>query len=104
MGVFEPDRALSGQREWLAIAQLERPELEVKIDDTDIQRLADLVMDNPVIAQVPPDTRASVGHDIALVHGMKAGLTDKGAKELAALVKRRIEWTDFASRNERSQT
>ena len=68
------------------------------MDEADIQRLADQVMDIPELAQTPPETRASLGHDLALIRGMEAGLTDKGSNELARLVKRRIQWTIFANR------
>ncbi len=69
------------------------------MDDTDIQRLADLILADPLLAEAEAEDRAKIGYDLGLYHGMKAGLTDTGSKEVAALVKRRIEWTLFANRN-----
>ena len=60
-------------------------------DETNLERLADRIMDEPVLAEVGPDTRASIGREIALAYGQQIGLTDEGAKELATLVESRIE-------------
>ena len=74
------------------------------MDETDIQRFADLVLVDETIAHIPPEDRARLGYDIALAIGTKAGLSDAGTKELAALVKRRIEWSLFARRKTMSDS
>ena len=69
------------------------------MDETDIQRLADQVMREPMITQVAPNARASVGYRVALAYGRKAGLTENGAKELATVVKKRIDGTSVIRRD-----
>ena len=73
---------------------------EYPVDETDIQRLADLVLGDEEIGPVPPEDRARLGYDMALAQGTHAGLSDVGAQELAVRVKRRIEWALFARRND----
>ena len=68
------------------------------MDDTDIQRMADTILKFPEIVQAEDEVRARIAYDLGLYHGMKAGLTDAGSKEVAALVKRRVEWAIFANR------
>ena len=48
-------------------------------------------MDEPALAQLSLETQGSVGYEVALAYGIKVGLTDKAAKDLAELVKGRIE-------------
>ena len=70
------------------------------MDETaDIQELADQVMREGVIAQALPVLRASVGYEVAVAYGKKIGLTDETAKELATVVKKRIEGTVVVTRD-----
>ena len=89
-------RPLGCRRETRA---LESPEGGAMADEPDLDRLADRVMDEPVIAEGPPDTRANVGYETALAYGKKVGLTDEAAKDspLWSSVGSR---TNLASRNE----
>ena len=63
------------------------------------RNVEDLLAQRETIAHTPPEDRARLEYDIALAIGTRAGLSDVGTKELAALVKRRIEWSLFARRN-----
>ena len=74
------------------------------VDETDIQQLADLVLGDEELGHVSPEDRATRGYDVALAKGTQAGLSDVGARELAARVKRRVEWILFASRNDTHQS
>ena len=72
------------------------------MDDTDIQQIADRIINLDEIAHAPREKRAEFGHDFAVYKGIEAGLTDAGAKDLGRLVRRKIEFTVWADeRNNR---
>ena len=71
------------------------------MDESDIQRFAETIINDEEIAHAPREMRARFGHDFAVAKGLQAGLTDAGAKDLGRLVKRRIEFSLWAEERRR---
>ncbi len=69
------------------------------MDDTDIQRLADIILASTELAKAPNEARAEFGYNLAMHRGLIEGLTVAGSKDLAERVKRRIEWTLYSNRD-----